>query len=217
MIRIRQLETAAVCVALGVAAVAQSQAAPPDTSKAAAAAAAVPHSSPTADSQKVPADKQTTLGLYVTARQAYEEWKAAPEKVLVVDVRTPEEFLFVGHADMAWNIPVAAQSYQWDADKKQFPMKPLPDFVARVQKVAKPDATLLVMCRSGGRSAIAVNQLAQAGFKHVYQITDGMEGDAVKDPDSVYRGQRLVNGWKNSGLPWTYHADPARMILPAQR
>jgi rhodanese-related sulfurtransferase len=94
-------------------------------------------------------------------------------------------------------------------------MQPLPDFVARVEKIAKPGDTLLVMCRSGGRSAMAVNLLAKAGFTNVYNITDGMEGDAVKDPDSVFNGQRLVNGWKNSGLPWTYKIDPERMVLPA--
>jgi rhodanese-related sulfurtransferase len=165
----------------------------------------------------LPSAKQTTLGLYVTAREAYEKWKAAPGRVTILDVRTPEEFMFVGHADMALNIAVAAQAYKWDANKKQFPMRPLPDFVARVQQVAKPDDTLLVMCRSGGRSAMAVNLLAAAGFKNVYNITDGMEGDPVKDPDSVFRGQRLVNGWKNSGLPWTYDVDPARMLLPPER
>jgi len=50
-----------------------------------------------------------------------------------------------------------------------------------------------------------------------FNITDGMEGDAVKDPDSVFNGQRLVNGWKNSGLPWTYKIDPKRMVLPDKR
>jgi rhodanese-related sulfurtransferase len=166
---------------------------------------------------QLPPQKQTALGLYVTAREAYERWKAAPQRAMVIDVRTPEEFIFIGHADMAWNIPVAAQTYQWDADKKHFKMQPLPDFVARVKKVAKPDNTLLVMCRSGGRSALAVNALGQAGFKNVYNIIDGMEGDEVSDPESVFRGQRLVNGWKNSGLPWTYHIDPERIVLPPDR
>jgi len=64
---------------------------------------------------------------------------------------------------------------------------------------------------------MAVNALAKAGFKNVYNITDGFEGDAVKNPDSVFDGQRLVNGWKNSGLPWTYHIDPDRMVLTAER
>lgn len=166
---------------------------------------------------QLPAGKQTTLGLYVTAREAYEKWHAAPDEVTILDVRTPEEYLFIGHADMAWNIPLAAQSYQWDAEKQKFPMSPLTDFIERVQKVAGPDDTLLVMCRSGGRSAMAVNLLAKAGFRNVYNITDGMEGDSVKDPNSVFNGHRLVNGWKNSGLPWTYDLDPDRMVLPAER
>jgi rhodanese-related sulfurtransferase len=165
----------------------------------------------------LPKEKQTALGLYVTAKEAYAKWQTAPSKVKIIDVRTPEEFLFVGHPTMGWKIPVAAQIYEWDAKKKQFPMKPLPDFVSRVKKVAKPNDTLLVMCRSGGRSAIAVNFLAQAGFKHAYNITDGMEGDAVVDPTSIFQGQRLVNGWKNSGCPWTYQLTPERMLLPNSR
>ena len=165
---------------------------------------------------RLPAAKQTTLGLYVTASEAYEMWEKAPETVKIIDVRTPEEFIFVGNADIAWKIPIAAQSDQWDADKGQFPMYLLPDFVERVQRIAGPDDTLLVMCRSGGRSAMAVNLLAEAGFRKVYSITDGMEGDPVRDADSVFVGQRLVNGWKNSGLRWTYDVDPERMVLPAK-
>ena len=93
-------------------------------------------------------------------------------------------------------------------------MKLLMDFVSRVKEMAKPEDTILVMCRSGGRSAIAVNLLAQAGFKNAYNVIDGMEGDLVEDPDSVFQGQRLKNGWKNSGCPWTYNLTPDRMILP---
>jgi len=159
-------------------------------------------------------EKQTVLGLYVTSKEAYAKWQAEPDKVKIIDVRTPEEYLFVGHFAMAWKIPLAAQSYEWDAAKKHYPMKPLPDFVARVQTVAKPGDTLLVTCRSGGRSAMAVNALAKAGFTNVYNITDGVEGDEVEDPNSVFVGQRLVNGWKNSGCPWTFKLTPERLVLP---
>ena len=162
---------------------------------------------------ELPKAKQTVLGLYVSAREAYKQWKAAPDKVKIIDVRTPEEFMWVGHAPMAWKIPVFAVTYQWDAEKNQFPARPLPDFVARVQKIAKPEDTLMVMCRSGGRAAMAINLLAQAGFRNVYNIVDGMEGDAVKDPDSVFNGQRLRNGWKNAGCPWTYELTSDRMLL----
>ncbi len=168
----------------------------------------------TESTPELPKAKQTVLGLYVSAREAYEQWKGAPDKVKIIDVRTPEEFMWVGHAPMAWKIPVVAVTYQWDAEKNQFPARPLPDFVDRVQKVAKPDDTLMVMCRSGGRAAMAINLLAKAGFKNVYNIVDGMEGDAVRDPDSVFHGQRLKNGWKNSGCPWTYEITADRMLLP---
>jgi len=162
----------------------------------------------------IPKGKQTVLGLYLTAKEAYEKWKADPDKVKIIDVRTPEEYLFVGHPTMAWKIPVAIQIYEWDAEKKKFPMKPLPDFITRCREVANPEDTLLLMCRSGGRSAIAVNLLAQAGYKHAYTIVDGMEGDVVDDPASVFVGQRLKNGWKNSGCPWTDKLTPGRMLLP---
>ncbi len=168
----------------------------------------------TEPNKNIPKGKQTELALYVTAKEAWEKWKAEPEKVMILDVRTPEEYLFVGHPTMAWKIPIATQTYEWDAGKTQFPMKLLPDFVSRVKEVAKLDDMILVMCRSGGRSAMAVNLLAKAGFKNVYQILDGMEGDAVEDSESVFLGQRLKNGWKNSGCPWTYKLTPDRMVLP---
>jgi rhodanese-related sulfurtransferase len=178
------------------------------------AGAAVAKTAEPAASAQLPKMKQTALGLYVTAKEAYEQWKAAPDTIKIIDVRTPEEYLFVGHPAMAWKIPVAIQSYEWDAEKKAFPMAPLPDFAARVSQVAKPDDLLMVMCRSGGRSAIAANMLAKAGFKNVFNITDGMEGDTIQDPDNLFVGQHLVNGWKNSGNPWTYKLTPERMVLP---
>jgi len=136
--------------------------------------------------------------------------------VKILDVRTPEEYLFVGDPTMAWKIPVATQSWEWDAGKGHFPMVPLPDFVSRVKDVAALGDTLLVMCRSGGRSAIAVNLLAQAGFTRVYNIVDGMEGDKVDDTGSVFHGTRMRNGWKNSGCPWIDELTPERMVLPAK-
>ena len=160
---------------------------------------------------ELPIAKQTELGLYLTAREAYALWQADPAKIMVLDVRTTEEYIFVGHAPMARNVPLVSQTYEWDASRQYFSMKLNPDFITQVTDFANTADTILVMCRSGGRSAMAVNQLSQAGFKNVYNITDGMEGDAVNDPASVFMGQRLVNGWKNSGLPWTYKVDPKHM------
>jgi rhodanese-related sulfurtransferase len=162
---------------------------------------------------ELPKEKQTTLGLYVTSKKAYEMWKANPDKVKILDVRTPEEYLYVGHPAMAWNIPIFFQSYEWDAEKKQFPVKMNPDFMKSISAVFKADDIILITCRSGGRSAMAVNMLANDGFKNVYNITDGVEGDKVTNTESVFLGQRMVNGWKNSGIPYTCSIDPELMLI----
>jgi rhodanese-related sulfurtransferase len=166
----------------------------------------------TVDGAKLDKMKRTTLGLYVTAAQAYEMWKAAPDKVRIIDVRTPEEFAFVGHPEMAWNIPFAFVSYQRKGGKFTYAPQMNKSFVAQVKEIAKPADVLLVTCRSGGRSAMGVNQLAAAGFTKVYNIVDGFEGDAVDDPESVFHGKRMKNGWKNSA-PWVYGVDPDKIII----
>jgi rhodanese-related sulfurtransferase len=166
---------------------------------------------------ELPKGKQTSLGLYVTAKEAYDTWKTDPDKVKILDVRTFEEYLFIGHPAMAWNIPLSFQIYEWDQEKQRFPMKLNPDFIDLVRQIAGSNDIILVTCRSGGRSAMAVNMLAEAGFKNVYNITDGIEGDLVTAPESVFLGQRLFNGWKNSGLPWTYDIAPEKMLISGNR
>ena len=158
--------------------------------------------------------KRTTLGLYVTAAEAYEKWKNSPDTVKIIDVRTPEEYAFVGHPEMVWNVPLFFVTYWRKDGKMEHGVNRNPDFVSEVGKIAGKTDTLLLMCRSGERSAMAINVLAKAGFKNAYNITDGVEGDVVDDPGSVFQGQRLRNGWKNSGCPWTYKCAPDRMVLP---
>ena len=48
--------------------------------------------------------------------------------------------------------------------------------------------------------------------QNAYNIVDGVEGDLVHDPDSVFVGKRMRNGWKNSA-PWVYSIDPEKVIL----
>ena len=162
---------------------------------------------------QVPERKRTTLGHYVTAQEAYEMWKTSPRKVCILDVRTPEEYVFVGHAEMARNIPLLFVKHEWNAETKQFVVEPNPDFISEVKHQFKPTDTLLVMCRSGDRSAMAVNALAKAGFVNVYNIIDGMEGDLVDDPKNKHHGKRMKNGWKNCGSPWTYEVNPEQTCL----
>jgi len=108
---------------------------------------------------QVPEEKLTSLGLYVTAKEAYEMWLADPDRVKVLDVRTFEEYVLIGHAEMAVNVPLAFPTYKWDAGKGNYSVVGNKDFVAHVKEHFKEDDTILVMCRSGGRSAMGVNAL----------------------------------------------------------
>ncbi|HBO42584.1 MAG TPA: sulfurtransferase [Planctomycetaceae bacterium] len=162
----------------------------------------------------LPEAKQTVLGLYLTPEQAHERWKADPMKTVVLDVRDPAEYVFVGHAPMAYNVPFAFFNPDvYPKDGKPV-MTPNPDFIASVKKVASPDETLLVMCRSGERGAKACDALAKAGYTKVYHIFDGFEGDEIKDPQDVNNGKRMKNGWRNAGLPWTYRMNRPLLYLP---
>jgi len=138
--------------------------------------------------------------------------RSDPERVKIIDVRTPEEYAFIGHPDECYNIPLAFVTYHRKDGKFEWSPKWNTDFVAEVKKIAGPSDTLLLMCRSGDRSAMAVNQLAAAGLNNAYTITDGFEGDKVDDPGSVFAGKRMRNGWKNSA-PWVYTIDPEKVIL----
>jgi rhodanese-related sulfurtransferase len=173
--------------------------------------------------------KQTSLELYTTAQEAYNMWRANTERIKLLDVRTFVEYIFIGHAEMAFNIPLLHQTTRWDSSKKHYAMELNPDFLTQVKNWASPNDTILVMCRSGGRaspndtilvmcrsggrSAMAINLLAKSGFKYLYNIVDGMEGDMVKDSENIYYMKRMKNGWKNSGIPWTYDINPAEQVI----
>lgn len=153
--------------------------------------------------------KQTNLGLYITAQELYEAWQKDPEGVKIVDVRTVGEYVFVGHAPMAVNIPLLFldPAKEYYVKKPQLPLNS--KFVEEIGKRYQKTDTLMIICRSGGRSAVAANILAKAGYTKVYTVIDGFEGDKLKVEGSYNHGKRVVNGWKNSGAPWTYDLDPA--------
>jgi len=163
----------------------------------------------------LPPQKQTVLGLYVTAKEAYEMWLADKNKIKILDVRTPEEYIFVGHAPMAYNIPIQLLNYKIAVRNKGPLMKANANFITEVGRKFKTSDTIVVICRSGNRSAAAVNAMASAGFKIAYSVTDGFEGDRVKDPSSSFYGKRFKDGWRNSGVPWTDKLNPELIWIPS--
>lgn len=159
--------------------------------------------------------KQTTLGLYLTPREAADVMAREGGKTLFVDVRTRAEMMFTGWAPaIDGNVPFVDVTEFWDWDDKEgrYKLEANATFSQDVGRLlaakglAKTDR-VIVMCRSGDRSARAVDKLAEAGFTRVYNQHEGFEGDLSPE------GRRSVNGWRNAGLPWTFKPDKAKFYL----
>lgn len=170
-----------------------------------------------ADAPKDPS-RQTSWGLYVDSREAYQmKTGERGTEVLFVDVRDPIEIMFTGFTDVVdVNVPYMASNRQkWNDKKNVYAMEVNPAFEAQIAKALadrklSKDSPVVLMCRSGGeRGAPSAKMLEGKGYKQVYVVTDGFEGDTVKDGDK--KNWRLVNGWKNSGLPWGYTLNKAKI------
>ncbi len=106
---------------------------------------------------------------------------------VLIDVRSPEELKFVGRVP---DVPHVA--WRSGAD-----MAPNPQFVEQVQAIAPKDAVVLLLCRSGIRSAAAAEALTQAGFANAFNVLEGFEGEIDK-----HQQRGTYNGWRYHGLPW---------------
>lgn len=172
------------------------------------------------DGAALPSSKQTIAGRYLDAREAYALKQKMGAAAYFVDVRTRYEVMYVGMPSVAdANIPYVdhPDDAPWDDKAGRFKLEVNSGFGGELmrrlaaQGLAK-DATIILMCRSGDRSARAANLLSQLGYPNVYSVVDGFEGDiAASGPK---QGQRVVNGWKNADLPWSYKLDKERMYIP---
>ncbi|HHI70184.1 MAG TPA: sulfurtransferase [Rhodobacteraceae bacterium] len=169
---------------------------------------------------ELPAKKQTQLGLYVTAVEAAEMLK--DPAVTLIDVRSRAEVAFVGIPKRAnVNIPfkIMPGFAEYNPEKGTYALVENPDFTSVFQAYAQEngitkDSKVILICRSGSRSARAANMLADLGYRNVYSVIDGFEGD--KASAGMMKGQRVVNGWKNAGLAWGYKLTEAQ-VYPEDR
>lgn len=173
------------------------------------------------DAASVPLAKRTVAGRYLDAREAYALKQKLGAKALFVDVRTRDEVIYLGMPTVAdVNIGYVENPTidpQWDDKESRFKLEVNSDFAPELARrmAAKglgKDDVVILMCRSGDRSARAANLLGQLGYSAVYSVVDGFEGDiAASGPK---QGQRAVNGWKNADLPWSYKLEKAKMTFP---
>lgn len=162
---------------------------------------------------------RTPFGLYLTPQEAYDMKTSSPDTVAFLDVRTRAEVKYIGMADQIdANIPIRflRTDYAWSLDSSTFRTEPNKQFADAVENLlASMNLTkndkIIIMCTSGSRAPKAARALHEAGFKQVYTQYQGFEG--LKAKSGKNKGKRLVNGWKNDGLPWSYKLKKEKMYF----
>jgi rhodanese-related sulfurtransferase len=128
----------------------------------------------------------------ISPKQAW-ELLCSDSRAVLVDVRTPAEWAYVGIPDLA-GIAKKPVLVPW----VDFPaMQPNARFVDQVTTALDPEVPVVLLCRSGVRSKAAAIALTAAGFGPCYNIASGFEGDP-----NAERHRGTVSGWKVEGLPW---------------
>lgn len=121
----------------------------------------------------------------VTPQDAWALFQAGD--AVLVDVRTAEERKFVGQVPdtkhVAWMTGLSLSRN--------------PRFTKELENKAGKEEVILLLCRSGKRSAAAAETATKAGFRNVFNILEGFEGDL---DEQQRRG--AFNGWRHAGLPW---------------
>ncbi|MCH9806824.1 MAG: rhodanese-like domain-containing protein [Alphaproteobacteria bacterium] len=115
----------------------------------------------------------------MAAPEAHE--KALKGEILLIDVRTPEEWKQTG-------VPTSAHAITMHQDG--------PKFLSSLLSAAGGNAKMpvAVICRTGNRTSALVGPLQKAGFPNVINVIEGVVGGP--------RGP----GWKTRGMPlrkWT--------------
>ena len=120
-----------------------------------------------------------------------EAWQLVEQGLaLLVDVRTAEERKFVGHVPGSAHVPWATGTAL--SRNPRF----VRELTALLARQPQP-AIALLLCRSGKRSTLAAQEAAKAGLAHVFNISEGFEGEL---DEAQHRGKG--DGWRFHGLPW---------------
>lgn len=109
------------------------------------------------------------------------------DEAQLVDVRTGEERKFVGHVPGSLHVAWATGTA----------LTRNPRFARELESKVKKDSVVLLLCRSGKRSALAAEVAAKAGFFQVFNVLEGFEGELDANQ---HRGGG--DGWRFHGLPW---------------
>ncbi|MBU6339065.1 MAG: rhodanese-like domain-containing protein [Rickettsiales bacterium] len=135
----------------------------------------------------------------ISAKDAFNLLKNDQSSILI-DVRTFEEFKFVGITDSAeFSDRMALIPWQLFPEMQVNPEfgEKLEDYLRKLFGNAIEEIKIVFLCRTGGRSNAAANHATNLGYKNCYNLVSGFEGDL-----NQYSQRGKVNGWKAENLPW---------------
>ena len=131
----------------------------------------------------------------ISSSGAYAILQESADAVLI-DVRTKMEYEYVGHPKDSIHIALK-EPPEW---------KVFSNFVHDVSSKLKKkffgvddlsSIQIFLICRSGKRSNEAALLLEADGYKYIFNVFDGFEGDK-----NINGHRNLINGWRFSNLPW---------------
>lgn len=124
----------------------------------------------------------------ICSKEAY-NMLVSNNNTFLVDVRTEEEWKHVGVPSLSNKNNVVFLSWQLSPF-----MELNRDFEDRFLSIIddKMSNIIFFLCRSGHRSLMAANFMANIGYKNCYNIIDGFEGNLQN------------KGWKQNNLPWQF-------------
>nr|WP_106228507.1 rhodanese-like domain-containing protein [Jezberella montanilacus] len=105
----------------------------------------------------------------------------------LIDVRSAEERKFVGYVPNSIHVAWATGTS----------LNRNPRFTKELELKTGKSKILLLLCRSGKRSALAAEAATKAGFTSVFNVLDGFEGNLDAQQ---HRGAQ--DGWRFNELPW---------------
>jgi rhodanese-related sulfurtransferase len=115
-------------------------------------------------------------------------WNLAQSgEAVLVDVRSAEERKFVGHVPGTVHVAWATGTS----------LTRNPRFERELEAKVGKDKVILLLCRSGKRSALAAEALTKAGFRQAFNVLEGFEGDL-----DAQQQRGALGGWRFHGLPW---------------
>lgn len=129
---------------------------------------------------------------------------AREKNAVLVDCRSQAEWSFVGLPDLGplGKRPVLVEWQSFVPGNAENGHRPRMianlSFAQDLENAGAPkDASIVFICRSGGRSRSAAIAMTQQGWALCYNLAGGFEGG---HDDSHHRGG--AQGWKADGLPW---------------